>query len=103
MQWIKFLCRCKHKYVVTYRTDRLLILTCTECGTTKSIRLGDKKAWLEKLEAEITKLNNDDKKWTEHVSDAYEWLVRKIDEIKDRNSASHIWLKYGVKNRGDKR
>lgn len=82
MQWIKLLRRCRHKYVITYRTDRLLILTCTECGTTKSIRLGDKQAWLKQLRDEIY--------WAEEASSPG-WLERMskaFEAFRDRHSHS---------------
>lgn len=113
MQWSKLFRRCNHKYVITYRSDRLVILTCTECGTTKSIRLGDKKAWLKKLDDEIARLDNNDKTLSERILDVWDWLAHKIEDIRDRNSPSHVMSKIGrdlakdirknMKLRGDKK
>jgi hypothetical protein len=90
MQFLKALRRCKHTYVKCYESERLVILACTKCGTTKPLWLADKREWMKDLDDVENGLVEDEKSFSERLLDDYYWCVDKYYELVERFSKSRV-------------
>jgi hypothetical protein len=90
MQFLKALRRCKHKYIICYKSERLVILACTKCGTTKPLWLADEKKWMKDFDDAMNGLIEEKKSFSERLLDNYDWCVEKYYEFVERFNKSRV-------------